>query len=94
MTDDKAGIDLGGTARSPEDVKALHELGLQFAELSVADLDTFMGQKDSYGALREKLGLYFLCHGPREGDPNDTQPLNPFTFPSCFTSYLSCRNLR
>ena len=84
MTDDKAGIDLGGTARSPEDVKALHELGLQFAELSVADLDTFMGQKDSYGALREKLGLYYRCHGPREGDPNDTQTLESVYLPKLF----------
>ena len=25
--------------------------------------------------MKEKLGLYYLCHGPREGDPNDKQGL-------------------
>jgi len=31
------GMILGGTSRSPEDVQALHELGLQLAELPILD---------------------------------------------------------
>jgi len=32
------GMILGGTARSPQDVQALHEFGLQFAEIPILDL--------------------------------------------------------
>jgi sugar phosphate isomerase/epimerase len=68
-------IDLGGTARSPQDVIALHELGLQFAEIPVEDPSKFSQGLDNYLELKGRLGLYYLCHGPREGDPNDTETL-------------------
>jgi sugar phosphate isomerase/epimerase len=68
-------IDLGGTARSPRDVIALHELGLQFAEIPVKDPAEFFREIENYQKLKDRLGLYYLCHGPREGDPNDTEAL-------------------
>jgi sugar phosphate isomerase/epimerase len=68
-------IDLGGTARSPQDVIALYELGLQFAEIPIVDASKFSSSLHAYQELKEKLGLYYLCHGPREGDPNDTEAL-------------------
>jgi len=68
-------IQLGGTARSPEDVISLHELGLQFAEIPITDSEEFFALKDAYRALRERLALYYLCHGPQEGDPNDIEAL-------------------
>jgi sugar phosphate isomerase/epimerase len=68
-------IHLGGTARSPEDVVSLHELKLQFAEIPITEPNKFCLLINRYQALREKLGLYYLCHGPLEGDPNDIETL-------------------
>jgi sugar phosphate isomerase/epimerase len=68
-------IDLGGTARNPDDVITLHELGLQFAEIPIHRPSTFSTQIGAYQELKKRLGLYYLCHGPREGDPNDTEGL-------------------
>jgi sugar phosphate isomerase/epimerase len=81
MTKDKKSIHLGGTARSPEDVTALDELGLQFAEIPIADPDKFPPLKDTYMDLKNKTGLYYLCHGPREGDPNDVETLENVYMP-------------
>lgn len=64
-------IHLGGTARTPAQVRRLHELGLQFAEIPIQELHEFSQQMALFLALKEELGLYYLCHGPQEGDPND-----------------------
>ena len=74
-------IHLGGTARSPEDIIALHELGLQFAEIPITAPERFSALKKDYRALKEQLGLYYLCHGPREGAPNDTEALETLYLP-------------
>ncbi|MBW2207424.1 MAG: hypothetical protein JRG79_10985, partial [Deltaproteobacteria bacterium] len=63
MRQNKHNIHLGGTARSPEDVQALHTMGLQFAELPLTD--RFSEGVDVYRELKDRLGLYYLCHGPR-----------------------------
>ncbi|MEJ2726332.1 MAG: sugar phosphate isomerase/epimerase [Deltaproteobacteria bacterium] len=76
-----AEIHIGGTARSPEDAERLYQLGLQFAEIPVANPGKFSSLVDPYRAVKEKLGLYYLCHGPREGDPNDIQALQGVYFP-------------
>lgn len=68
-------IHLGGTARSPDDVVSLHELKLQFAEIPITEPNKFCLHISRYQSLREKLGLYYLCHGPLEGDPNDIEAL-------------------
>jgi len=73
MTNDN--IHLGGTARSPEDVQRLHDLGLQFAEIPITNPWKFSEQIGIYEGLKNKLGLYYLCHGPREGNPNDINTL-------------------
>jgi len=69
------GIDLGGSAKNPQDVKDIHALGLDFAEVAVTDPFTFSGLVEQYRDLKDSLGLYYLCHGPREGDPNDVRSL-------------------
>lgn len=74
-------IHLGGTARSPDDVVALHELGLEFAEVPITNPDRFLSVIREYALLKERLGLYYLCHGPREGDPNNTGTLERVYFP-------------
>ena len=68
-------IHLGGTARSSDDVVLLNELGLQFAEIPIIKPEQFRPRIGDYNALREELGIYYLCHGPREGDPNNTDTL-------------------
>ena len=77
----KKSIRLGGTARSPEDVKALHGLGLQFAEIPIVDPEKFQILKDTYLELKRETGLFYLCHGPREGDPNDVETLENVYMP-------------
>ena len=68
-------IHLGGTARSSDDVIRLNELGLRFAEIPIIKPGQFLPRIGDYNALREELGIYYLCHGPREGDPNNTDTL-------------------
>ncbi len=74
-------IHLGGTARSPEDVIAFHEMGLPFAEIPITDPDNFLELKRDYKALKKRLGIHYLCHGPQEGDANDTDALEKVYFP-------------
>lgn len=64
-------IVLGGTANSPEDVKKIHALGFEFAELPIKDPEKFSGAVAGYQGLKKTLGMSYLCHGPLEGDPND-----------------------
>ena len=65
-------IALGGTARGPEDVAMLYDLGLDFAEVSLKDMSNFAKSISDFIELRSKTNLFYLCHGPNEGDPNDT----------------------
>ena len=71
----RGNIHLGGTARSPDDVVLLHEFGLRFAEIPITNPEGLSGMKNDYQALRKELDLYYLCHGPREGNPNDVRSL-------------------
>ena len=68
-------IHLGGTARSPDHVQRLYHLGLQFAEISIADPGEFSHLIGVYKGLKDKLDFYYVCHGPREGDPNNKETL-------------------
>ncbi len=79
MTNDN--LHLGGTARSTDDVRRLHALGLQFAEIPITDPQKFRDLVKAYKDLRERLGIYYLCHGPREGDPNDMGGLEKVYMP-------------
>jgi sugar phosphate isomerase/epimerase len=74
-------IDLGGSAKSPEDVKELHALGLAFAEVAITDPVSFSPLIGEYRKLKDELQLFYLCHGPREGDPNDITALESEFFP-------------
>ena len=77
----KGEIQLGGTAHSPEDVESLHGLGLQFAEVPITNPNKFSSHKAGYKALKEELGIFYLSHGPREGDPNDIKALKNVYLP-------------
>ncbi len=71
----KGTIALGGTARRPEDVEALIDLGLEFAEISIGNINKFKRNFNKYLPFLESSRFYFLCHGPKEGDPNDIASL-------------------
>ena len=77
----KKRIDLGGSAKSSQDVRDLHGLGLAFAEVAITDPLRFPELIGEYRDLKDSLGLYYLCHGPREGDPNDVRALESRFFP-------------
>ena len=81
---EKDKIHLGGTARSPNDAISLNKIGLQFAEISITDVDEFSALKDEYLAMKDELGMYYLCHGPQEGNPNDTKTLENTYLPKLF----------
>lgn len=74
-------IHLGGTARSTEDVKRLHDLGLQFAEIPITNPQKFYNLLNAYRDLKGRLAIYYLCQGPREGDPNDMRSLEEVYLP-------------
>jgi sugar phosphate isomerase/epimerase len=75
------GIRLGGTARSPDDVISLHKLGLQFVEITIANPAEFLPLQAQYQAMVRETDFFYLCHGPREGDPNDIHTLEAVYFP-------------
>lgn len=75
------GVYLGGTARSPEDVIALHQMGLAFAEIPVKDPEAFQNSLPAYEAVMDLSRPYCLCHGPREGDPNNVETLETVYLP-------------
>jgi len=76
----KLRIALGGTARNPEDIEALHDLRLEFVEIPIDNLN-FKKYTNKFLKLKEKTGLYYLCHGPREGNPNNIDALKRDYFP-------------
>ncbi len=80
-TAERRRIQLGGTARAPQDVPLLQKLGLDFAEISVRDPSRFPDLIPGYREQRAGLEFYYLCHGPREGDPNDLQQLENVYLP-------------
>ena len=81
MYSNRVKIALGGTARNPEDVLALHDLRLEFAEVPIVDLINFKKNINKFLELKENTNLYYLCHGPREGDPNNITTLKRDYFP-------------
>jgi len=72
---------LGGTAKSPDDVIFLHKLGLRFAEITIMNPADFRLLHDKYRALPRVGDFFYLCHGPREGDPNDLHTLETIYLP-------------
>lgn len=74
-------IQLGGTARTPGDVMELYSMGLQFAEIPITDPEPFSHRIGEYQALMDQSGLPYLCHGPREGDPNNADTLETVYLP-------------
>ena len=68
-------ISLGGRAHKPDHVNALYELGLEFAEISIPGPEGLSALIKDYQTKKKQLGLYYLCHGPAEGNPNDTDTL-------------------
>ena len=71
----KLEIALGGTARNPADIEVLHDLKLEFAEIPISNAIKFKKDINEYLKVKEKTDFYYLCHGPREGNPNNINSL-------------------
>ncbi len=85
---------LGGTARSPDDVKSLQELGLDFAEISIPDIERFGKELPLYLDLLDESRFLYLSHGPQEGDPNDIRALENVYFPKLLEVVRLANQLR
>ncbi len=60
---------IGGRAHTVEEVELVAKAGLAFAEISITDSDHFFGhQLEDLLRLKEKYGIYYLGHGPEEGN--------------------------
>lgn len=59
----------------------LRDLGLQFAEVPITNPREFAAHVREWWEFRESSGLYYLCHGPREGNPNNMESLEKEYFP-------------
>ncbi len=75
----------------PQFIDATRPLGLQFAELPLTD--RFSHELDAYRELKDRLGMYYLCHGPREGDPNDTKGLKEVYVPKILATFPLMKRL-
>jgi len=62
---------IGGRAHDIKQIHEVGELGFPFAEINLDDPDTVSGQINELKALKEKYGMYFLAHYPKEGNPMD-----------------------
>jgi sugar phosphate isomerase/epimerase len=82
----KLEIALGGTARNPEEIEILHHLRLEFAEISISNVKNFKKNINEFLKVKEKTGLYYLCHGPREGNPNNINSLKKHYFPQVLST--------
>jgi len=87
-------IHLGGTARNVKDIQAIQRMGLQFAEIPVNDPVAFSKHIHTYEKWRLASGLYYLCHGPREGDPNDRNSLEHEYLPKILAILPLMKRLR
>lgn len=72
---------IGGRAHSLEDIEAIGEMNLPFAEISLIDLE--QTEKDFHHLLRLKkeYHLFYLAHGPEEGNPWDIGELRKHLLP-------------
>ncbi len=59
----------------------IHDMGLSFAEIPIVDPDGFGIHVSKFMELKRALGISYLCHGPREGDPNYSQGLREDYYP-------------
>jgi len=80
-------IKIGGTAREPETVKKLHRLGLSLAEIPIQDTGIFNELLPDFAELRISLNMEYVCHGPREGDPNDRETLKKIYLPQVISLF-------
>jgi len=72
---------LGGTVRSVEDVEVLMEMGLDFGEVSIRDVEEFRENLARYREVVKGSRFFYLCHGPQEGDPNNLHSLEHVYLP-------------
>ena len=66
---------IGGRAHSLEDIAAIGEINLPFAEISLIDPVEVERKLDHLIRLKKEYQLFYLAHGPEEGNPWDIAEL-------------------
>jgi sugar phosphate isomerase/epimerase len=83
-------VQIGGRAHSLKDVRQIAEAGLSFAEISIVNPAAFCRDElDELRHIRDRYGLYYLVHGPEEGDAWNPQALRMHLLP-CIRSVVDC----
>ena len=81
-------IHLGGTARSPDDVISLYKLGLQFAEITIAEPENFHLLQNEYRARSGKPVSTTFVMAQGKAIPMICIPWRRFIYQSCSGSFL------
>ena len=68
-------------AHSLDDVRFLAEAGFEYAELDWLEPELVRAQMSELAALRERTGIAYLAHGPKEGNPFTTAHHGPLLGP-------------
>jgi sugar phosphate isomerase/epimerase len=63
---------IGGRAHSLEDISAIGDLELSFAEISLVDPEQVEKDFRQLVSLKNNYQFFYLAHGPEEGNPWDT----------------------
>jgi sugar phosphate isomerase/epimerase len=72
---------IGGRAHSLEDISVIGALQLPFAEISLLDPEQVENDFPYLFALKKDHQLFYLAHGPEEGNPWDTHELKTVLLP-------------
>ena len=71
----------GGRAHSIKDAEQIARMGFPFAEISVLDSLKFCKEEiESLKRIKDEYGIYFLAHGPEEGNAFEPESIKKRAF--------------
>jgi len=80
----------GGRAHSIKDAEQIARMGFPFAEISVLDSLKFCKEEiESLKRIKDEYGIYFLAHGPEEGNAFEPKVLKKEFLPE-LKSIIDC----
>ena len=68
-------------AHSLDDITFLAQAGFELAEIDWLEPDVARAQMGELAALRDRTGIGYLAHGPKEGNPFTTEHHGPVLGP-------------
>ncbi len=80
----------GGRAHSVKDAEQIAKMGFPFAEISVLDSLKFCKEEiEALKRIKDEYGIYFLAHGPEEGNAFEPEVLKSELLPE-LKSIIDC----